>query len=90
VFNRGKTARRAPCRRQWFHWGKSCLSKKIGLLINFGPPGAALKRKYRKLSDRINKISQMFFSREAIGHFEFRPEIQNTNPNNPENPVNPV
>jgi len=32
----------------------------------------------------------MFFSREAIGHFEFRPEIQNTNPNNPENPVNPV
>jgi len=27
--------------------------------------------------------------REAIGYFQFRPEIENAN-NNPEDPVNPV
>ena len=46
------------------------LKKDIGLLINFGPSGVEVKRKYRKLSQE----SWILFRRRRIVLDHFRPE----------------
>ena len=62
------------------------MKKEIGLLINFGPSGVEVKRKYRNPV----KESWRFFRRRRIGFSHFHPGSEEEKIIILNNPVNPV